>query len=178
MHPRVFRSYQTEKFSEANEISILDAAHAALASQGLLTPLDVTENGLQETFRGINHDWMNPSIIALKECELAFGKEQYMASLVSIGTGVGDTFSIQREEVLAERVHDEVSCRFQDADVYFRFNNRLFGSNQSSLAQLMAYIRNYCKDKGVSKRMDDCAKTMERRRGVFDFQEISKKDYS
>lgn len=168
------------KRAEAS-VTIWEAVHATLANPAMFPPISIGAGNLAEQFVGCSYEHQNPTLLALKEAQRAFGDTNSVGTVVSVGAGVGNVFSLQTkkktisadlEDFLDEvsqsshLVHQEALQRFEDADIYYRFNvNGIQDLDLSSWtsdvqSEVLAYTRAYLEDASLIRQVVACAKSV------------------
>lgn len=115
--------------------------------------------------------------------------------MISVGAGVGNIFSLQKEgKVLSDEmekfleqlshsshlVHQEAMQRFEDADIYYRFNvNGIQDLDLSSWTEdvnssVLASTRLYLANPSLATRMRACAKSVYSRLEKMELLDLSK----
>lgn len=178
---RVFRSYRVKQQVD-DGVTIWQAILAAMAHPSMFSPISIEMNGIEETFISASDLFQNPTMEALKEGERVFGKEAQASSILSLGSQHiqrrADVFSgvIDRISAASDYVHQEAVQRFEDLDIYFRFNVESTDLDISTWiapfrSELLSKTLNYLE--ALSYRIEACAKCVSSRKGSIEFLELS-----
>lgn len=162
---------------------------AAMASPSMFPSVPIEISGIEETFIGAPEIFQNPIMEAFQEGEGAFGKQSEISAIVSMGGGrnlhfqagdghvsssLGDM--LQRISSISDIVHQQALQRFEDSDIYFRFNvdatdfDRGAWSSpfrSESLSQASSYRTSF------SDRLDECGRCLSLKDGKVEFTELS-----
>jgi hypothetical protein len=111
----------------------------------------------------------NPAKVLLSEAQRVFGDDAEVATILSLGAGKGDVWSmlttgaelrenIKRAAASCEPVHEELYARLRETSIYFRLNveRGLDPPLELSSASVSAYLG----EGAVSDRLDDAIKSI------------------
>jgi len=111
----------------------------------------------------------NPCKVLLTEAQRVFGEGAEVATILSIGAGKGDVWSMStsgrelREAVIkaaasCEPVHEELYARLRETAIYFRLNVERGSGPQLELSS--TGVSAYLGEGAVSDRLDDAIKSI------------------
>ena len=106
----------------------------------------------------------NPAKVLLSEAQRVFGDDTEVATILSIGAGKGDVWSlstsgtelteaVKRTAASCEPVHEEVYTRLRETSIYFRLN--VERSSEPRLVLSSASVSAYLGEGAVSNRLDN-----------------------
>lgn len=160
---RMMRSYLARHASY--NPTVIEAICIAWATPGLFAPVRVGPEDIQEELISAVDGFNNPTIQAVKEAHEAFGEDQRMSCLLSIGVGRSQTQALnvdgyhiaQRTIRDTESTADQLRRLYAGLQIYFRFSvDRKLGSETSWLA---AHTGAYLEQFDVSKALDRCVRS-------------------
>jgi hypothetical protein len=111
----------------------------------------------------------NPSKVLLSEAQRVFGEAAEVATILSIGAGKGDVWSmstsgaglreaVTRAAASCEPVHEELYARLRETAIYFRLNVERGLGPQLELSSTA--VSAYLEEGAVSNRLDDAIKSI------------------
>jgi hypothetical protein len=180
------RSYRV-RGKRAPRCTISQAACAAIASIGTYEPLVINQGHNQVTYIDAMTGFANPTSEGLKEAERVFGKDEIVATIVSVGNGKADLRLIngdmgedqvakllRRVATDTEHVHEDIQSRFRDLYVYFRFNvEHMPVSDAPTDGAVKMYSAAYLEEEAVSQRLDIAINSLRERKGIKPLKELS-----
>jgi hypothetical protein len=128
----------------------------------------------------------NPSKELLREAQQVFGEEGEVSTIVSLGAGRGNVWSmsetsttstamteaVRKVMISGEPVHEELYARFQATGIYFRLNVERGSVPQMELCS--ASVSAYLGEGVVSNRLDSAIKSIHNRPTGVNFKDLSK----
>jgi hypothetical protein len=174
------------------DCTILQAACATIASPESYDPILVGEEENQLLYVDAMAGYANPTNEMLKEAEKVFGKNAVVANVVSIGSGkpelrqqqIGPNGSqlsdlLKRAIMDTERVHNDIQNRFQNLDIYFRFNLECIITMVNSIGQTArVQTAAYLEEAATSQKMDVAVISIQERKGMKYLKELSTRSSS
>jgi len=112
----------------------------------------------------------NPGKEFLREAQKVFGEDAEIATILSVGSGKGDVWSLtgnEMKEVIkwatmsCERVHEDLYARLRETSIYFRLNVERGLGLQMELSS--ASIAAYLEEGVISDRLDDTIRSIHHR---------------
>jgi hypothetical protein len=125
----------------------------------------------------------NPGKEVLREAQRAFTDDVEVATILSIGAGKGDVWSmstasgselreaVKRATMSCEPVHEELYSRLRETSIYFRLNVERGSGPQMELSS--ANVSAYLEEGVISDRVDDAIKSILRRPAGVKLKDIS-----
>lgn len=129
--------------------------------------------------------YANPCQELLRESQDTFGKEAEISTIISIGSGKGDsklsfdeekypviTVLLNRGLTNCEQVHEQLERRLKNTGAYYRFNveKELIGQDDAILAHTSSYLS----ESVVSDRVDEATTSIQDRPKGILLKDISK----
>lgn len=163
---RVFRNYESRQSSY--NPTIIEAVRVAWATPGLFSPIRVGISIQEELVSAVN-GFSNPTLEAVREAELVFGKDRTVSTVLSLG--VGRRLSIPSSEGAAIQIAQETELtaenfqrRFGMLGIYFRFSvdqilEKQGADLETHFASVTAYTREYLAGDTVNRSLDSYLKT-------------------
>jgi hypothetical protein len=162
----------------------LEAACACIASPDTFIPISIGTGHKQVTLVDALTVAANPGKELLREAQRVFGDESEVATILSIGAGKGDVWSVstttsselreavKRATMSCEPVHEELYSRLRQTAIYFRLNVERGSGPQMELS--FASVSAYLGEGAVSDRVDEAIKSIQRRSMGVKLQDIRK----
>ncbi|PVF91981.1 FabD/lysophospholipase-like protein [Serendipita vermifera] len=153
-HCELFRTYRSPQSSI--KCTLLEALCASLAIPPLFDPIPIGPRLRQQRFIGGALGFYNPTREMLKEAKVAFGEDQRVALILSLGSGIPPVMSLDSSSSLSQGV--EVLVQYMATDC-----ERVARDMANQMIQVDAYIRLNV-NKGLEQlRFDDwsCVSTIE-----------------
>jgi hypothetical protein len=155
-----------------------------VASPDTFLPVTVGTGHIQVTLVDATTGFANPSQELLREAQRVFGGDEGVATLVSIGAGKGDVWSLsegrdekerlhalQRITMNCEPVHEELWARLRETGVYYRLNVERVTESQMPLTS--AHISAYLQEGEISNKLDNAIKSVQGRTDGVKLKDIS-----
>jgi hypothetical protein len=171
-HCRMLRSYDSGHSS--HNPTIIEAISIAWANPGLFSSVRIGPNLLQEELVSAVDGCSNPTLQAVEEAHKAFGKDQKVACLLSLGTGKSGNRSLttngaQLAQMIArdtERTAEQVKRRYAGLQIYFRLSvdqsidlGAAPQTIQQSAGRISSYTLSYLETHDVSEILDGCLRS-------------------
>jgi hypothetical protein len=181
VHP--LRSYRTRS-AQITPCTILEAACACVAFPDTFLPVSIGSGHRQVTLVDGLAVAANPGKELLREARRVFGDDAEVATIVSIGAGKGDVWSVsttsgseltemvKRATTSCEPVHEELYARLRQTSIYFRFNVDRGSGPRMELSS--ASVSAYLEEGVVNDRVDDAIKSIHCRPKGVKLKDISK----
>ena len=164
---RMLRSYSARHLSY--NPTIIEAISIAWATPGLFAPVRVGAEIMQEELISAVDGFNNPTIQAVKEVHEAFGKDQRMSCLLSLGVGRPSDRSLnanghhiaQRTIRDTEGTADHLRRLYAGLQIYFRFSvDRRLDSETSQLdPRLASHTAAYLDIADVTHALNRCVRS-------------------
>ena len=125
----------------------------------------------------------NPGRELLREAQRIFGDDAEVATILSIGAGKGDVWSmsetdgasmrdaVKRTVANCEPVHEELYARLRESAIYYRLNVERGPGPQMTLSSSL--ISAYLREGAVNDKLDDAIRSIERRPKGVKLKDIS-----
>jgi hypothetical protein len=179
VHP--IRSYRTRS-AQTPVCTVLEAACACVASPDKFIPVSIGAGHKQVTLVDAMAMAANPSKVLLGEAQRVFGEDAEVATIISIGIGKGDVWSmptsgtelkeaVKRAVASCEPVHEELYARLRETSIYFRLNVERGSNPQLELSS--AGVSAYLGEGAVSDRLDDAINSIRDRSSGVKLKDIS-----
>jgi hypothetical protein len=161
----------------------LDAACACITSPDVFLPVSIGTGHKQVTLVDALTVAANPGKELLREAQRVFGDESEVATILSIGAGKGDVWSVattsssdlreglKRATMSCEPVHEELYSRLRQTAIYFRLNVDRGSGPQMELS--FASVSAYLGEGAVSDRVDEAIKCIHDRSTGVNLNDIS-----
>jgi hypothetical protein len=131
---QIFRTYPSRQTNI--DCTLVEALCASIATPPLFDPVPIGPRLRQQNFIGGAPGYYNPTRELLKEARAAYGDEQRLALILSLGSGLPPTMSLESSTSLStsienlikyiavdcERVARELSSQLIEVDAYVRLN--------------------------------------------------------
>ncbi|PVF93157.1 hypothetical protein CPB86DRAFT_877372 [Serendipita vermifera] len=179
-HCKLFKTYRSPQ--DSTICTVLEALCASLATPPLFDPIPVGPRLRQERFIGGALGFYNPTREMLKEVEVAYGDDQPVALILSLGTGAPPVISLdsssslsQSVEVLVqymaidcERVAREMANQMIQVDAYVRLNvsqglEQLRFDDWSCIGSIEGRIKAYLQAVAVTRAVDAASEKITKR---------------
>ena len=180
VHP--IRSYRTRS-AQTPPCTILEAACACVASPETFLPVTIGTGHKKVVLVDALALCANPGKELLREAQQIFGDDAEVATILSIGAGKGDVWSmfemdgasvreaIKRIVANCELVHEELYAHLRESAIYFRLNVDKSSGQQMALSS--SGISAYLREGAVNDKLDDAIKSIERRPKGVKLKDIS-----
>ena len=179
VHP--IRSYRTRS-AQTPACTVLEAACACVASPDMFMPVSIGADHEKVALIDAMAVAANPAKVLLSEAQRVFGDDTEVATILSIGAGKGDVWSlsksgtelteaVKRAAASCEPVHEEVYARLRETSIYFRLN--VERSLEPRLELSSASVSAYLGEGAVSDRLDDAIKSISSHSGGVKLKDIS-----
>jgi len=129
----------------------------------------------------------NPTGELLKEAQRVFGEDEKVATVISIGSGkkkastvsAGDDQktlieAVKNAIINAEKTHEELETRLNEAHLYFRFNVPHDIGSRVDSSEIYSHTATYLGEADTNKRLNEAIKSMRNRSGGMKLKELSK----
>lgn len=165
---QIFRNYASRQSSV--NCTLVDALCASIATPPLFDPVPIGPRLRQQTFIGGAVGYYNPTRELLKEAKAAYGDEQRLAVLLSLGCGLPPTLSLKSAASLSvnietlvkyiatdcERIARELSSQLVEVDAYIRLNvtrglEDIVFDDWSCMGLIEDYTKTYLETTSVSQ---------------------------
>ncbi|PVF94879.1 TPR-like protein [Serendipita vermifera] len=180
------RSYRI-RGKRAPKCTIIQAACATIASPGIYEPLVLNQGHNQASYIDATAGYANPTNEGLKEAEKVFGKDQIVATIISVGSGktsfrfmdnIADEDQVanlfRRIATDTEQVHKDVQNRLRELDIYYRFNvEDMSTSERRDEGTVKLYSSAYLEEDVVSQRLDSTIISIREREGIKPLKELN-----
>ena len=125
----------------------------------------------------------NPGKELLREAQQIFGDDAEVATILSIGAGKGDVWSmsetdgasmrdaVKRTMANCEAVHEELYARLRESAIYYRLNVEKGSGRKMVLSSSL--ISAYLREGVVNDKLDDAIRSIERRPKGVKLKDIS-----
>jgi hypothetical protein len=151
-----------------------------VASPDIFVPVTIGTDHKKVTLVDALAVCANPGRELLREAQRAFGEDAEVATILSIGSGKGDVWSITGNETKemvkralmnCEPVHEDLYAHLRETSIYFRLNvERGFGPQvELSSASVAAYLE----EGAISDRLDEAIKSIHHRPTGVRLKDIS-----
>jgi hypothetical protein len=160
-----------------------------VASSDTFLPVQIGAGHKQVTLVDATTGFANPSQELLREAQRIFGGDEEVTTLVSIGSGKGDVWSLsegggekerlkalQRAAMNCEPVHEELWGRLRETGIYYRLNMDRASGSQIQLSS--SHISVYLQEGEISDKLDCAIKNIQRRADGVKLKEISEYNLS
>ena len=180
VHP--IRSYQTRS-AQTPPCTILEAACACVASPETFLPVTIGAGHKKVVLVDALSVCPNPGNELLREAQQIFGDDAEVATMLSIGAGKGDVWSmsetdgtsmrdaVKRAVANCEPVHEELYARLRESAIYFRLNVDKSSGQQMTLSS--SHISAYLREGAINDKLDDAIRSIERRPKGVKLKDIS-----
>jgi hypothetical protein len=180
VHP--IRSYRTRSAQTA-PCTILEAACACVASPETFLPVTIGDGHKKVVLVDALSLCPNPGKELLGEAQQIFGDDGEVATILSLGAGKGDVWSmsvtdgasvrdaVKRTVANCEPVHEELYARLRESAIYFRLNVDRGSGQQMALSS--SCISAYLREGANNDKLDDAIKSIERRPKGVKLKDIS-----
>jgi len=168
-HCRILRSYESGPSSY--NPTITEAIRIAWANPGLFPPLRIGPKYMQEELVSAVDGCNNPTLQAVEEAHNAFGRDQKVACLLSLGTGKPGNRSVSMEsaqlaQMIArdtESTAEQLDRRYSGLQIYFRFSvdrTLELGTASRTIEQragrITSYTTIYLETHAISETLSRC----------------------
>lgn len=194
--PVLFRTYPVRENSSYN-CRIWEAARATSAAPTFFKRITIAENGLQEEFIDAGLGCNNPVMRVIEEARHAFGPNQSLACVVSIGTGQAATIGLPSPDgfqrllplgvvnVLkgiatgCEEVAETCERHYRELpNFYFRFNveqgmQNITLAEWAKLDETIQHTRQYLQKQTVSQKINAVVEVLQAKPAVVSATGIS-----
>jgi hypothetical protein len=180
VHP--IRSYRTRSAQSA-PCTVLEVACACVAYPDTFAPVSIGRGHKQVTLVDGLAVAANPGKELLREAQRVFGDTAEVATILSIGAGKGDVWSLsmtseselrqamKQAMTSCEPVHQELYARLRETSIYFRLNVERGSGPQIELSS--SSVSAYLEDGAVSDRVDEVIKSIHHRPKGVKLKDIS-----
>jgi hypothetical protein len=180
------RSYRTRS-AQTPPCTILEAACACVASSETFLPVTIGDGHKKVALVDALALCANPGKELLREAQQIFGDDAEVATILSIGAGKGDVWSmsetdgasmrdaVKRIVANCEPVHEELYAQLRESAIYHRLNVDK-GSGQQ-MAPSSSLISAYLREGAVNDKLDDAIKSIERRPKGVKLKDISESQF-
>ncbi|KIM23913.1 hypothetical protein M408DRAFT_248878, partial [Serendipita vermifera MAFF 305830] len=185
----VLRNYATRQEQTFN-LTVAEAMMATLATPPLFTSIPILKDAA--TFEYIGADWTlsNPAQEIITEAHNAFGAEERVACLLSLGCGHPGVFGapdssssadwsqfLEQLVMNAERTAQTLESQIGRLGIYHRLSvsNGLEGAimkTKKDPGDIMTHTKVYLDDTRVSQQMDKCTETLRLREGAIPLEQL------
>jgi hypothetical protein len=179
------RSYRVRGASPP-PFTILDAAHACIASPERFLPVTVDSGHRKVTLVDATSGFANPTKELLQEAQRVFGEDSKVATIISIGSGRCKTLNVlegddenaleaelKRVALNTEATHAELEARLQDAFIYFRFNVDLDLEYGMDASMVRWHTSAYLEKASIRQRLDEATKSIQNQPKGMTTKELS-----
>ena len=161
----------------------MEAACACVAYPDTFLPVNIGSGHRQFALVDALTVAANPGKELLREAQRVFGDDAEVATILSIGAGKGDVWSVlstsgselreavKRATTSCEPVHEELYSRLRQTSIYFRLNVDRGSGPQMELSS--ANVSAYLEEGVVSDKVDDAIKSIDRRPTGIKLKDIS-----
>jgi hypothetical protein len=174
------------------DMTVHEALLATLATPPLFSPTSVVKDYATFTYIAADLTLSNPIREIIAQAHEAFGPEEHVACLLSIGCGHPGVFSVPEGSSLVawnnffRKVIADSEKEAQIADrqmghlgLYLRFsvNRGLDISSSNSVLtpeEILAHTTSYLVDVSISEEVDRCAELLKLRDGISSLEQLSK----
>jgi predicted acylesterase/phospholipase RssA len=178
-HCRILRSYQSGHSS--HNPTIIEAIRISWANPGLFPPLRIGPKYMQEELVSAVDGCNNPTLQAVEEAHNAFGKDQKVACLLSLGTGKPGNRSVTMEsaqlaQMIArdtESIAEQLDRRYSGLQIYFRLSvdrTLELGTASRTIDQragrITSYTSTYLETHAISETLGRCVKSSQSARYI------------
>jgi len=194
--PRLFRTYLVRE-NESYNCPIWQAARATSAAPTFFKRIHIGEKGLEEEFIDGGLGCNNPIKQVLLETEAISGSDQYVACIISIGSGQAGVIGLKSPDAFqralsldlvavlqqiatdCESAAEEIENQFKNIpNVYFRFNveqgmQGVTLADGEKLREVTQHTMQYIQKSAVSQKVNAAVKAIRRRRAVIKVIEIN-----
>jgi predicted acylesterase/phospholipase RssA len=187
---QVFRTYPSRQ--SGINCTLTEALCSSLATPPLFDPVSIGQRLVQQKFVGGSVGYCNPTRELLREAKSAYGDDQILALVLSLGSGLPPVLSLEPStspsgsiELLAkhmaidcERVARELSNQLMEVDAYLRLNvNRgLEGAkfdDWSCVGPIETHTRTYLETTSVTQAVSKSATKATKRVGSITLGQLS-----
>jgi hypothetical protein len=184
VHP--IRSYRIRS-AQTPPCTILEAACACVASPETFLPVTIGTGYKKVVLVDALALCANPGRELLHEAQRIFGVDAEVATILSIGAGKGDVWSmsetdgasmidaVKRTVANCEPVHEELYARLRESAIYYRLNIEKGLGQQMMLSS--SGISAYLQEGAVNDKLDDAIKSIERRPKGVKLRDISESKF-
>jgi hypothetical protein len=186
----IFRTYRSPQSSI--NCTLMEALCASLTIPPLFDPVPIGPRLRQRRFIGGSLGFYNPTRELLKEAKVAFGDEQRVALILSLGSGVPPVMSLDSSSSLScnleslvkyigtdcERVAREMGMQLITADAYVRLNvNRgledVRFDDWSCISAFEGCTKTYLEAPSVTRVVDVASEKITKRIGTITMGQLS-----
>jgi hypothetical protein len=194
--PRLFCTYLVRE-NQSYNCPIWQAVRATSALPTLFKRIRIGEKGLEEEFIDGGLGCNNPIKQVLLETEAIFGSDQYVACIISIGSGQAGVIGLKSPDAFqralpldvitilrqiatdCESAAEEIENLFKNIpNVYFRFNveqgmQGLTLADGEKLGEVTQHTLQYIQKLAVNQKINAAVEAIRRQRAVIKTTEIS-----
>jgi hypothetical protein len=178
-HCRILRSYKLGHSS--HNPTIIEAIRIAWANPGLFPPLRIGPKHMQEELVSAVDGCNNPTLQAVEEAHNAFGRDQKVACLLSLGTGKPGNRSVTMESLQlaqmiardTESTAEQLNRRYSGLQIYFRLSvdrTLELGTGSQAIEQtvgrITSYTSTYLETHTISETLGRCVKISQSARNI------------
>ncbi|PVF95039.1 hypothetical protein CPB86DRAFT_739370 [Serendipita vermifera] len=190
-HCELFKTYRSPQSSI--NCTLLEALCASLAIPPLFKPVPIGPQLRQQRLIGGSLGFYNPTREMLKEAKVAYGDDQRVALILSLGTGVPPVISLesssslcQSVEVLVqymatdcERVARDMANQMIQVDAYIRLNvnrglEQLRFDDWSCISSIGGCIKSYLEAASVTRAVDAASEKITKRIGSITVGQLTR----
>lgn len=154
-----------------------------MATPSTFLPVSVGSGHKQVTLVDALTIAANPGKELLREAQQVFGDDAEVATILSLGAGRGDFWSmsetsssamkeaLQRGAMNCEPVHEELYARLRETSIYFRLNIERGSGSQIELTS--ANVSAYLEEGAISDKLDDAIRSIHRRPSGVNLMDLS-----
>jgi hypothetical protein len=163
---KFFRNYQSPQ-QLTQDVTVIEALHATLASPGSLSPISIGPKGREETVMTAGNIFGNPIREVIKEAYNIFGGNTPISCLLSVGSGFRGVLALvdgsntsQGTHIDYERVAQELNRDLARLNVYFRLSVdhglEGWGEFRTSFGVIKSHVDGYLGRDEVSNYLGRC----------------------
>jgi hypothetical protein len=165
----------------------LEAACACIASPETFLPVKIGDGHEEVVLVDAIAVCLNPGKELLREAQQIFGDDAEVATILSLGAGKGDVWSmsvtdgasardaVKRTIANCEPVHEELYARLRESAIYFRLNVDRGSGQQMALSS--SCISAYLREGATNDKLDDAIRSIERRPKGVKLKDISESQF-
>jgi hypothetical protein len=189
-HCEIFRTYRSPQTSI--NCTLMEALCASLAIPPLFDPVPIGTRLRKQKFIGGSLGFYNPTREVLKEAKVAYGDDQRVALILSLGTGVPPVVSLGSSASLSsstqslvrymatdcERVAQEMATQLIQVDAYTRLNvsrglEEVHFDDWSCMSSIEGCIKAYLAASSVTRAVDTVSEKITNRIGSITLGQLS-----
>jgi predicted acylesterase/phospholipase RssA len=187
---QIFRTYPSRQTNI--NCTLVEALCASIAAPPLFDPIPIGSRLRQQSFIGGALGYYNPTRELLKEARTVYGDEQRIALVLSLGSGLPPTLSLDSATLLSagiedlvkyiatdcERVARELSNQLVEVDAYIRLNvtrglEDIVFNDWSHMGLIEDHTKTYLETASVAQTIARASEDIIRQVGVITLGQIS-----